>query len=145
MKHKIPFALIVGGIIVFPPVISRIINASLFMSWGFSPKIAFALYMSLTFFIIAASLATIYVAGTKLSQVSQAKRIELDRINERENPHVDKPAKGKVRLSKTKEIAPVEPAEKKKGLFASFADDLSSGGDSGGDSGGGGDGGGGGD
>ncbi|RMT12370.1 hypothetical protein ALP52_00850 [Pseudomonas amygdali pv. mori] len=144
MKHKLPFALFVGGVIVFPPIVSKIINTSLFMSWGFSAKIAFALYVSLTFFIIASTLTLIYVAGTKLSKAGDAKRIELERISEREEPHVGKPASGKIRLSKTKEIATAAP-KKKEGWFSSFADDLSSFGDSGVDSGGGGDGGGGGD
>lgn len=144
MKHKLPLALLVGGIIVFPPIVSKIINNSLFMSLGFSAKIAFALYVSLTFFIIASTLALIYVAGTKLSQAGDAKRIELERVSEREEPYVGKPAKGKINLSKTKEIAPAAP-NKKEGWFSSFADDLSSFGDSVGDSGGGGDGGGGGD
>ncbi|WP_148193196.1 hypothetical protein [Pseudomonas syringae] len=135
MKHKLPLALFVGGVIVIPPIVSKIINTSLFMSLGFSAKIAFALYVSLTVLIIASTLALVYVAGTKLSQAGDAKRIELERISERGEPHVGKPNKEKIRLSKAKEIAPVEPT--KKGRGASFAQDLSSGGDSGGDSGGG--------
>ena len=144
MKHKIPFALIVGGIIIFPPIISRIINPSLFMSLGFSEKIAFALYISLTFFVIAAALVVIFVAGVKLSQLRRASVVELIPINELQEPNVGKPAKGKINLSKTQKIPNAE-SEKKKGeggWFSSFADDLSFGGDSGdggGDGGGGGD------
>ncbi|WP_218571578.1 hypothetical protein, partial [Pseudomonas sp. ST1] len=88
MKYKIPFALIVGGIIVFPPITSRIISPSIFMSLGFSEKIAIASYISLTFFVIAAALAVIFVAGVKLSQFSRAGVVELDRINEREEPNI---------------------------------------------------------
>jgi uncharacterized membrane protein YgcG len=144
MKYKIPFALIVGGIIVFPPITSRIISPSIFMSLGVSEIIAVALYISLTFFVIAAALAVIFVAGVKLSQMSRASVVELESINELQKPNVGKPAKGKINLSKTKEIPNAE-SEKKKGdggWFSSFADDLSSGGnsgDGGGDGGGGGD------
>jgi len=144
MKYKIPFVLIVGGIIVFPPITSRIISPSIFMSLGVSEIIAVALYISLTFFVIAAALAVIFVAGVKLSQMSRASVVELESINELQKPNVGKPAKGKINLSKTKEIPNAE-SEKKKGdggWFSSFADDLSSGGnsgDGGGDGGGGGD------
>lgn len=114
------------------------------MSLGVSEIIAVALYISLTFFVIAAALAVIFVAGVKLSQMSRASVVELESINELQKPNVGKPAKGKINLSKTKEIPNAE-SEKKKGdggWFSSFADDLSSGGnsgDGGGDGGGGGD------
>lgn len=146
MKHKIPFALIVSGIIIFPPITSRIISPSLFMSLGVSEKIAIALYVSLTFFVIAAALAVIFVAGIKLSQLSRSSVVELEPVNEPQELNVGKPPKGKINLSKTREIPNAE-SEKKKGKggwFSSFADDLSSGGDSG-DGGGDGGGGGGGD
>ncbi|WP_155518497.1 hypothetical protein, partial [Pseudomonas savastanoi] len=133
MKYKIPFALIVGGIIVFPPITSRIISPSIFMSLGFSEKIAIASYISLTFFVIAAALAVIFVAGVKLSQFSRAGVVELDRINEREEPNIGKPTRGKIKLSKNKEI-PIAESEKKKGdggWFSCFGDDSSSGRDSG--------------
>lgn len=74
------------------------------MSLGVSEKIAVALYISLTFFVIAAALAVIFVAGVKLSQFSRAGVVELDRINEREEPNVGMPTRGKINLSKTKEI-----------------------------------------
>ncbi|ARA80343.1 hypothetical protein [Pseudomonas amygdali] len=91
------------------------------------------MYISLTFFVIAAALAVIFVAGVKLSQMSRACLVGLEPINELQEHNVGKPAKGKINLSKTKEIPNAE-SEKKKGdggWFLSFADDLSSVGDSG--------------
>ena len=119
MKYKIPFALIVGGIIVFPPITSRIISPSIFMSLGVSEIIAVALYISLTFFVIAAALAVIFVAGVKLSQMSRASVVELESINELQKPNVGKPAKGKSTYRKPKKFLMLN-LKRRKGMEDGF-------------------------
>ncbi|KWT11043.1 hypothetical protein [Pseudomonas savastanoi] len=142
MRNKLSFGFLITGIIFVPQIVSQFISTSLFVLWGLPVSVAFTLYAFLSFILIASALALLHVAGVKLSAACRANG-DLEHVSEPEEPHVKKPAKGKVKLAKAKEFTPAKPEKKGDGggWFSSFADE-SSGGDS---SGGGGDGGGGGD